>query len=191
MIVEIEDAILARIKAAAADPLVLGWQLKTLESYGNQLDGKNLRQVAQSFPAVLVMFGGEPRPEEVGGRNTRHRPQFTIFLCQKNRRNEASARRGALTKVGTYQMVKDVRGLLSGQTLGLDMAPLMPGAVRTILQTKDASIYALELYASYDDNPRLVDAATLDDFSTFNSDWDLAPTDGVIAATDTLKNLEI
>ncbi len=144
------------------------------------------------------MYGGEPRPEDGPGGATRHHPQFTVFVCQKNRRNEAAQRRGALDKVGTYQMVEDIRALLCGQDFSLACDPIRPGAVRSILQDKAASIYALELHTSYDTNPRAVDAASLGDLSTFHADWDIPPHGNVAPplpaasadAGDTLTKLE-
>ncbi|TCS62584.1 phage protein Gp37 [Varunaivibrio sulfuroxidans] len=198
MIGAIEQAIIDRVAAAVAAG-ALGWTPRAVESYGDQLGGANLRQATQSFPAVFVMYGGEPRPEDGPGGKTRHRPAFTVFLCQKNRRNEAAQRRGAGGKVGTYQMLEDIRALLDGRDLGLAIDPIRPGAVRSILQNKDASIYALELHTSYDENPRAVDAGALGAFSTFHADWDIPPHGNVAPplpaatpdAADTLTNLEI
>jgi len=184
MIGAIENAIIAKIQAAS-DASALGYRFKTVESFGQTITPDNLRRSTQSFPAALVVFAGEPRPTDGPGGKTRHSPMFTIFLCQKNRRGDGSSRSGKDGKVGTYQMIEDVRGLLSEQTLGLAIDPIKPGAVRSVMQDDGPSIYALELHVGYDANPRLADSATLDDFATLNADWDV-PVDGTIDATDTI-----
>lgn len=184
MISLIEDAILARIKAAAASNAI-DWTPKTLEVYSGQLGNDDYRRVVKTFPAVLVTFAGEPKPEQVGGGKYRHSPTFTVFVCQENRRNGETSKKGVLGKVGTLQMLKDVSGLCIRETFGLDIAKIKPGAVRSMVQTSSASIYAIELHTTFDEASHYAPASGLYDFTNFTSKWDIPP-HGTIDATDTL-----
>ena len=184
MIGTIEQAIVDAIKAAS-DSGVLGYKLKKVESYGDQLhDQKQLKQITKYYPAVWVVFAGEPKPEEGPGGVFRHAPTFTLFIAQKNRRNEVATRKGSDGKVGSYQIIKDVRALLANQTLALEIKPIDPGAVRNIingsLQGAKASIYALEIHTVYESNQPDVTAGNQGDFATFHTDWDIPPHGNVV-----------
>ncbi len=73
-----------------------------------------------------------------------------MIVGERNVRSEESTRQGGpgLEEVGTYKMVEAVRRLLSGQDLGIRIAHLVPGRVRTLFNTKvgDAalSVFACE-----------------------------------------------
>lgn len=198
MIGAIEQAMIDRVKAASADG-VLGYELREVDSYADQLTPDNIKRAAQNFPAVLFVFLGEPAPEDAPGGGERRRPRFAAFVCQDNRRNEKARRRGADGKVGSYQMAEDVKALFFNQTLGLDLnGPIRGGAIRSMFNSGGLSVYAVEFTAVFDWNPALADAATLDDFSTFHADWDVPPHGNVTEplpaaeadASDTLTNLE-
>jgi len=184
MISLIEDAILARIKAAAESGAI-AWKPKSLEVYSGQLGNDDYRRVVKTFPAVLVTFAGKPKPEQVGGGKYRHSPTFTVFVCQQNRRNGETSKKGVAGKVGTLQMLKDVSGLCVRETFGLEISKIKPGAVRSMVQTSSASIYALELHTTFDEAEHYVAASGLDNFSKFHSEWDIPP-HGTIDATNDL-----
>lgn len=199
MIGAIEQKLLDTVEAVSGTGAgKLGYIYKTIESYGNQLTAENLKSVAQSFPAVLALYGGERKPEEAPGGALRRFPTFILFFGQLNRRNEEAARRGQGSKPGTYQMIEDARAVFFRNDLGLAIEPIIPGAVRSIMNANHMSVYALELHTSFLENPSLVDANALDDFSTFHADWDVAPHGNVTTplpaaeadASDTLDNLE-
>ena len=176
MIGAIEQAIVDRIEAASGAG-TLGYTIRTVASYGNELDD-NLKSVVRQFPAVWVVFMGERKPRQAAGGEWVHEPLFAVMVAARNRRNEEAARRGAAGKPGSYQMFEDVRALLTGQDLGLDIAPFAPGAVRSLVngavQGAAASIYAHEFHTRYVSNEPAA-ASGLDDFAAFHVDWDIPP----------------
>jgi len=184
MIGAIEQAIVDRISLADSTG-VLGYRLKKVASYGNELDHE-IRTVIKNFPAVWIVFKGEPKPENIGDGAWDHRPTFSVIVGVSNRRNEESSRRGAAGKVGSYQLLEDVRALIAGHSLGLDIEPLQPGVVRALTNITNASIYAQEFHTRY------VSEATfdivVDGFATFHSDWDIPPLGNVTAPLPAAEN---
>lgn len=198
MIGALEQAMIDRVKAAS-DSGALGYKIRVVDSYADQLTPDNIKRAAQNFPAVLFVFLGEPKPQAAPNGGERRRPRFAAFVCQENRRNERSGRRGAEGKVGSYQMAEDVKTLMFNQTLGLDLnEPIKGGAVRSMSNSEHLSIYAIEFECEFDWNPNVADVDSLDDFSTFHADWDLPPHGNVSSplptdqadASDTVTNLE-
>lgn len=175
MIGAIEQAMINRVNAAASSN-ALGYAL-TAQSYAGELDADGGGEV-RNFPAVWITFAGE-RPDAQGpGRSTWMRAVFTAFCAQRNRRNDAASRHGAAGKVGAYQLLEDVRAVLLGQTLDLEISPLAPGAVRTIiagkLQGEQAVVYAVEFTTRYAlGSPPASDG--LDDFKHVHLDYDVPP----------------
>ena len=176
MIGAIEEAMVARIQAAS-DAGDLGYTLPTVTSYGNELDD-DIHEVVKRFPAVWFVFRREPRPTKTGGGEYLHEPVFAAVVGARNRRNEEAARRGSAGKPGSYQIAEDVRGLLAGQDLDLDIAAIEPGAVNSIWNAKvrgdNLSLYMVELHTRYVSNEPAA-ASGLDDFETFHVDWDIPP----------------
>ena len=116
-IVQIEDNILQ----------VLGdiGYVKTLESYQGTLEDvlENPEAMITRFPAILVAFGGNRYNTE--GYPTyvyRRRMQFNVIVGSNSLRGEKERRRG---REGSYQMLTDVRDLLAGNNLGLQISPLI------------------------------------------------------------------
>lgn len=142
MIAEIEDAIIARIIAAASATPGLGYKLPTVESYGGELDG-DLATVVRKFPAVWVTFAGCKASTKANSAGTKWKTQatFVTMAGSRNVRGERATRQGVkvagvLKEVGAYQMLKDISLLLAGNDLGLAITRLQPGAIRTLYNTK-------------------------------------------------------
>jgi len=177
MIGAIEQAIVDRITAANGSAGALGYGLRKIASYGNELD-VNINSLVRQFPAAWVTFGGEGRPRQRGGKVWIHEPVFAVVVAAKNRRNEEAARRGAGGKPGSYQIAEDIRGLLVGQTLGLAIDPLAPGRIRSLanraMQGASASIYAVELHTAYE-SEQAAPAENIGSFTTFHVDYDIPP----------------
>lgn len=189
MIGAIEQAIVDRIEAASTGG-TLGYRFKNVASYGNEFDD-DIKNVITQFPAAWVTFGGEPRPTERGGDTWFHEPVFVVLVGQRNRRNEEAARRGAAGKPGSYQMLEDIRGLLIGQTLGLEINRVLPGRTRSVLngapQGAAASIYAMEFHTGYvSEQP--APAVNIGSFKTFHVDWDIPPHGNVVAPPPAAEN---
>ncbi|GAB6124324.1 DUF1834 family protein [Humidesulfovibrio idahonensis] len=149
MLAIIEDAILARIAGAKLP------YLRTLATYGGELD-EGLGEAVRRFPAVWTAFKseGEGVPLNTAKSVYRIPATWVVFVAARNLRNEAATRRGDKVKVGTYQMLKDVRALLAGQDFGLAIDNLRPGRVQSMVSAKyrgqGVSVYAQEWNTRYD-----------------------------------------
>lgn len=213
MIAEIENAMVDRLQSAS-DLGLLGYRFKTVESYADQLDTPaGLTALVPKMPAALVVFLGADQPKEMGNGTWQYPATFSVLLAAHNKRNQAAARHGhGDAEVGTYQMVRDVLRLLSGQRLGLKIGRLVPGKVRQFPTAKtpnlSASIVAVEFDTTWTEYeapelttaaipagavttpgaagllPALNRAAGITDFNLAHVDW----TTPIPAATDV--NLE-
>ncbi len=145
----IEDAILARIAGAKLP------YLRTLATYGGEL-GDRLVESVRQFPAVWLAFkgAGNGRPLNTAGSVYRVPATWVVFVAARNLRNEAATRRGDHVLVGAYQILNDVRALLTGQDLGLEIEALRPGRVRSMTsaryQAQGVSVYAMKWHTKYD-----------------------------------------
>jgi phage gp37-like protein len=184
-IAEIEAAILARI-GAAGEAGVLGYRVRTLETYPADFDLflKEKIKGDRAFPAVWVVFGGWRNPVDAG-QSLQAPAVFMVVVAAQNLRNETARRHGAGDgEVGSYQLMLDVAGLIHGQTLGLDIGRLALGPCRSVRPTatileRQLSLYALEFTTLLPIAVAGFPAGDLDDFSTFNVNWDVAPFGGV------------
>ncbi len=177
MIPEIENALLDRIRAAH-DNEILGYQLRKIDTYGGEFaDGLEKAVSGRQFPFVLVAFAGATRLSHTNGR-VKFSARWVAFCGANNLRNEAAARHGSGDKVGSYQIIEDVIGLVANQTFGLDIDPIIPQGVQPITNDKAGqqlvSVYGVELTTGFETQTSdIVD--DLDDFETFHVNWDLPP----------------
>jgi len=190
MIGAIEQAIIDRIAAANGAAGALGYELRKIASYGNELDS-GIKSLVRQFPACWIVFGGAPKPRRQAGDIWLYEPVFSVIVAAKNRRNEEAARRGVGAKPGSYQICEDIAGLLVGQDLGLAIERIQPGAIRSVLngavQGADASIYALEIHTSYE-SEKAAPTENIGSFTTFHVDYDLPPIGNVVAPPPAAEN---
>lgn len=194
MITEIEDAIIARIVAAAAATPGLGYKLPTVVSYGGELDG-DLEAVVRKFPAVWVTFAGCRASVKVDtqGNKWRTPATFVTMVGSRNVRGERSTRQGVkvagvLTEVGAYQMLKDVSLLLAGSDLGLAITRLKPGAIKTLyntqLRSSGLAVFAREWHCEFiETQPREQIDPTSANWLSVGINYYLQPDDGVADAS--------
>jgi phage gp37-like protein len=187
---QVEDAIIARIVAAAAATPGLDYKLPTVESYGGELDG-DLEQVVRKFPAVWVTFAGCKASTKANSAGTKWKTQatFVTMAGSRNVRGERSTRQGVkvtgvLKEVGAYQMLKDVSLLLAGNNLGLAITRLQPGAIRTLFNTKLRSsglaVFAREWHCEFvETQPREQIDPTSVNWLSVGINYYLQPDDGV------------
>lgn len=209
VIAAIENAILARIKAAS-DAGALGYEFSTLTTYPEDWSeylGAERGKIRP--PAAWVTFAGWSRdPSRDGSRPPYLIAQFGVVVMSENVRNEQATRHGGPTgdsEPGSYQLVEDVAALFAGQSLGeLLVSPIEIGQLRFVangsaMMKRKVSMMALELRCGI----RLPEAPTLDaeldDFESFHSNWDLPaftlagdpdtilPADALDDATDHLE----
>lgn len=195
MIAAIEDAIIARIKAAASAVPGLGYQLPTVESYGGELDD-DLPSVVRKFPAVWVTFAGSGKSRAVAtARNKWRTPAtFAVMVGARNVRGERSTRQGVkvdgvLKEVGVYQMLDDISLLLINSDLGLPIEYFKPGATRTLFNTKlngqALAVFAREWHTEFiETQPREPIDPTDPMWLRLGINYYLTPGDAVADASD-------
>lgn len=124
----IEDGIVAALSAkllVTADP---PGSVKTIQSYGGQLDSTNLKEALNALtprmPALFVSYAeGEDslnpatQPVQPGEpRHYRHDCTFTVICLSADARGDQQRRRGA---AGVYQLVGSVKTVLGGLKFSL------------------------------------------------------------------------
>ncbi len=183
----IEQGLVNRLRAVTRSytPLV--------ESYGAQLDDETFGWI-RSLPAVWVTFDGA-RPTRVGPRTWRYQGTFEVLVAQRNlvqdRARQADDSRGQ--DVGVYQLLEDNKLALVNATLGLQIEPLAPGAIRSVaksLVNRDAITVMAQQFATawteiYPD-PALAPAG---DLITVGLSYLLKPGDDESDASDQVTTL--
>jgi phage gp37-like protein len=184
----IEDAIMARIKAAS-DSGALGYRLAEIASYGGEFDDETFFTSVRKFPAAWVTIGGA-KPKPISARKTQYTVTIAVMVGTRIVRGERTTRHGTILEPGSYQLLDDVRRLLSGQSFGLAITPLRPGADRTLFNTKMGrearSVLAAEFATDYtftnDDQE-----ADLPDLERIGLHYLLKPGDDVEDANDLVE----
>lgn len=183
MIGELENAVIARLKAAS-DGNYLGYKYRTFETYPADWDAYLTTKVL-NWPAVWVTFGGMTEIERVadGSYVMAH---FGIVVAAQNLRNETMTRQGGpngTAEPGSYQLAWDVIGLINGSDLGLDWlnacefkALKFVAATPAMLQ-KSVSMLAVEFTTRFLLMPDRIDLTGefTGDLATFDVKWDVPP----------------
>lgn len=118
MIGELEDAIVARIKAAQAAGL-WPYKIMTIETYGGQIDEST--QSTFRFPAVFVAFTRFKKRGALGERARLVDVHLVLYVAARNPRNERSTRHGDMHEPGSFQIAEDLIALLENQRVGMPM----------------------------------------------------------------------
>lgn len=191
MIAAIENAILARLRAAS-DADVLGYHYRTLETYPDDWDVylKDDGKVINA-PAAWVTFAGWRR---IDGEDDwpKIRLMFGLVVMAENRRNETATRHGGPVPAepGSYQLAWDACSLLTGQSLGLDIDGLKVGSLHVVarlaaLKERKVSMLAQELTTDiFVDGMPDWGADDIGEFRTFHANWDIPPFGGIDADPD-------
>jgi phage gp37-like protein len=190
MIPATEDAIIARLRSASG----LGYK-PLVESYGGELDDE-LERVVRSFPAFWVTFAGSGKPVPMGTSKEKWLVPltFAVMAGARNIRGERATRHGVtvagvLREPGVYQMLDDACRLLLRQDFGLAISPLIPGAVRSLYNTRlnnqALAVFAQEWHTQYVLDASVV-TADLPQLLTVGMNYHLPPDDGNPDAQDTV-----
>ena len=139
-IVQVEDAILVKLVQAPIGPVDAGGYARIVDSYQGELEDEDLQKVLKLFPAVLVVYDTSQYTKLARGVYD-ERMRFRVLVASRNLRGEKAQRRGDVAMVGTYQMLRDVRGLLANKIVTPDVGPAEPVAERFVVNTREASIY--------------------------------------------------
>ena len=151
-ITQVEDAILAAINAAPIGPVGGAGYARIVDSYQGELEDEDLSRVLKLFPALLVVYDSSRYTKSAKGVYD-ETMRFLVVVASRNLRGEKAQRRGDVEMTGTYQMLRDVRGLIANKSLGLDVGPPEPVAERFVINTRDASIYEATYEISVDFTP--------------------------------------
>jgi len=138
-IAEIEDAILAALKASD-----LAGVCKTIDTYHGELDDlvKEINRLTIPFPAVLVLYGGSAFSEPAN-RSYDEEPVFTVLHIAKDLRGRSALRDGI------YEMLEITRETLIDKNLGLDIEPLHPVSIAAVMVTGLLSIYSFDIKSNW------------------------------------------
>lgn len=180
MIAAIEDAIIDRVKGH------FGGALRTVDSIPGPLDSEDtLRKMLRAAPAVFVLFGGGRNPTP--GKNlVELQGRWVLYVVTGHAGGQSDRRRGDGRQIGAYDIVQRLAPLLCGfcpadeSALNLeDVANLYSGTIDSQGVTLYAATFSMRM-----DLSALPDESTLDDFLLCHTDYDLAPADGTLDATD-------
>lgn len=195
MIGAVEIAIQERI-TAVSKLKVLGYSIRKVDSLPIDIDDR-LKEHVSSFPAAWTVFGGFTPVSEMSSGAQLVEATYHVVCGAQNLRNEAAARLGAGSAVGSIQMVEDIIGMLLGNNLGLDIQALKLGACRSLYSGKlqgelKASLFAVAFTTRFTIDPVAYDILAdraLGDFALFHVGWLPAGADdedGETSFTDTV-----
>ncbi|MDA2916449.1 DUF1834 family protein [Nitrospinae bacterium AH_259_B05_G02_I21] len=139
-IVQVEDAIIAQLDQSPIGPVGAGGYARIVDSYQGELEDEDLQKVLKLFPAVLIVYDTSQYTKLAKGVFD-ERMRFRVLVASRNLRGEKAQRRGDVAMVGTYQMLRDVRGLLANKIVTPNVGPAEPVAERFVVNTREASIY--------------------------------------------------
>ena len=160
MIELIEKRIVERLKKG------LGEIVREVKSYGGELDGEDIFNTIRAMPAIWVTYaGGVSSPGSTSRSRFNDENRFVTMIAVQSVRSEESARVGGAYKyeIGTYNLIKSVRYLLTNQTLGgIVYRGLKPTAIRSlfnhyIVRENALSVFAIEWSAMTHDQKHLED----------------------------------
>jgi len=136
-ITEIEDAIISTLKGSTMNSYC-----KKIDSY--QIEGGDLEEQIRLFslqmPCVLVIYS-EGIYVRFPNKRLEREMKFSILVCSESLRGGGESRRGL---IGAYKMLEDLKTVLTGQKLGLDIDPIFPVREAAEVNTKGFSAYSME-----------------------------------------------
>ena len=112
------DYDISAIEAAALAlllPLRTAGTIRTLESYGGQLDVDDIGRLTLLFPAVYVVWSGVQ--VQAYGSADGLTCGLSAIVCDHNLRGAASARSGDSSSIGIYSLLGSIRAILHGAVI--------------------------------------------------------------------------
>ena len=116
--------------------------LKVLKAYAGELGSEDAlkRFFVINFPAVLVKVSrAEYEPADL--ECVRQTVTVDLLICARSYRSQDEARKG---ETGVYKILRDIRGSLSGNKLGLSIRPVMPRREWELGSTPQLVFYAAQ-----------------------------------------------
>ena len=180
---QIELAITARLRELISPAGV------AVESYGAQLDDQLFAWV-RTLPAQWVTFDGITGVSKKGRRTYIYTANFEVLSAQRHLADN-ERRLNAESKdqdIGVYELIERAKLALAGQTLGLAIQPLEPGAVRSVMKgmaERDAvAIYAQQFATSWMEELPPDEATPAGELITVGLNYLIKPGDEVTDTTD-------
>lgn len=138
-VIEIEDAILATLKASALNTYVKDFFPVP------SLDEKTVSTILKRSPSIGVMAGNGTYGPEMSGKQD-ETGIFAIMAFNKNLRSpSASLRGGGSGEPGCWDMIDDARNVLKNSKLGLEIIDCHPVSRAYLFSGKDGAACALEI----------------------------------------------
>lgn len=169
-ILTIENALIARIAT------VLGNKVKTVESLPGDWDDDMLKRLLRQVPGVFVAFAGGGA-KSVGANSPDIDAQWIVYVATGHASGEAARRRGDALQVGAYELIQLVVPALHLHTIageGTLMLARVENLYTGMVDRQGVAIYAMTFQMPMPISMDL-DLAVLDDFETFDAQYDIAP----------------
>jgi len=143
---DLEQAVIARLETRKVSDSNPSGELRLVEAYEGQFEQWVEARTFDS-PAALVYIS-EGIDTARGMRSTKREPTVVLYLAVQNYRGKDEARQGvaSASETGTYGLIDLAFDLFAGQTLGLDMAPLLPGEWGTLSPPEQLQGFPFSLY---------------------------------------------
>lgn len=162
-----------------------GNRLKAVESIEDDWSAETFERVLRATPGLFLVFAGGPRLDTAYGAEIQSRWAWVAVTTHPN--NELARRRGDARVIGAYEIIEIVTHLFhehvvpnAGTMQLVDIDKLFQAPV----EKQGATIYGAAFTVPLQLAPADAAPPSLDDFRTFEADYDAAPVDGAIAAHD-------
>lgn len=164
-------------------------RLKGVESLPAVWDDRTFERLLRLTPGVFVVFAGGPRMPEFQDSVVLN-ATWTFAVATTHASGELARRHGDSREIGAYEIVEILAGLLDGQPTPYSAGPAELVDVQNLfddaLEKQGAALYGVSFQM-----PTPVDAGdaapALDDFITFQDQFDLAQPDGQPEAEDRVE----
>jgi len=164
----IEDAIIAQLTTTFAG------RVREVDHKPAKLDADELMRILTQAPAAYVSFLGWQRTERAGNVML---GSWGVYLIAANASGERARRRGDAATIGAYEMAIAAAAALERWTPAGAAGPVQVMSCENLFgaafEKAGRTVYGLVL-----DLPMAMDdvvTAGLDNFITFNGDWDIPP----------------
>lgn len=160
--------------------------LRAVESLPSDWDADTFNRLLRGVPGVFVVFGGG-QPDPASNDDGVILAQWVLIAATAHASGELARRRGDSREIGAYEIIEILTQLLDGHDVPdagrmklQEIDNLFTGAV----EKQGAAIYGVRFELPMPLAPSDQVPPTLDDFLTFQPDYDAAPSDGQLEAED-------
>lgn len=173
-----EDQIIAAVQAH------FNGRLRTVESLPADWDSDTFKRILRLTPGVFVVYGGGPLRDV--GEASQNLARFALVVATTHASGELARRRGDSREIGAYEICENLVAKLHGYKLPMD-STLSAMSIENLftgeLEKQGAAIYSVTFQLPLTFDTTGGDPSTLDEFVTFNGDFDIEPADGQVDVT--------